>query len=196
MTEPNPDLAACKGMPNEIFFPKKEVGGAAEPAKKICAQCPALVDCLLGAIERNEGPGIWGGAGEDKRRNLRRKWLAGKNIPEVWENALLEHIMELDGVKMPIRDRNGPKACCGLRSTYNRGCRCVADRWAAADDVQARSKRKAPTVTKLPDRRLVPMKVILDDVEHGLLSSYEAGCRCQVCEWAFEDAREAGRRSA
>lgn len=30
-------------------------------AKLICAKCPALVDCLEGAIERREPWGVWGG---------------------------------------------------------------------------------------------------------------------------------------
>lgn len=30
-------------------------------AKRICEQCPVMAECLLGAIERHEPYGVWGG---------------------------------------------------------------------------------------------------------------------------------------
>ena len=50
-----------------------------------------------------------------------------------------------DGLRFECKGcsiRNGPGATHGLRATYNRGCRCVACRWAAADDVAERSGRR------------------------------------------------------
>ena len=30
-------------------------------AKRICAECPVIADCLEGALERHEPYGVWGG---------------------------------------------------------------------------------------------------------------------------------------
>lgn len=143
---PNSDLhhAACAGMPTALWFPIKEPGrdNHGTEAKQVCAQCPALVPCLEGALERNESEGIWGGAGGDEMRNLRRAWVKGRTFPEYWQQALLRHIARLDG-DGELVDRNGPGATHGLRATYNRGCRCVPCRWAAADDVAEKAGRRA-----------------------------------------------------
>ena len=136
-------LAACKGMPPELWFPVKVAGQAnhGTEAKDVCKQCPALVTCLEGALERNESEGIWGGAGGDEMRNLRRAWVKGRTFPEYWQQALHRHIARLDG-DGELVDRNGPGATHGLRATYNRGCRCVPCRWAAADDVAEKAGRR------------------------------------------------------
>lgn len=100
MTVPNPmDLAVCKDMPTALWFPVKVKGqdNHGSAAKDFCKQCPALVPCLEGALERNESEGIWGGAGGDEMRNLRRAWVKGRAIPEYWQQALLRHIARLDG---------------------------------------------------------------------------------------------------
>ncbi len=145
MTVPNPmDLAVCKDMPTALWFPVKVKGqdNHGSAAKDFCKQCPALVPCLEGALERNESEGIWGGAGGDEMRNLRRAWVKGRAIPEYWQQALLRHIARLDG-DGELVDRNGPGATHGLRATYNRGCRCVPCRWAAADDVAEKAGRRS-----------------------------------------------------
>jgi len=55
------DLAACRSVDNapEIFF--SEDLGEIAAAKRICAPCPALPECLEGALERHEPWGVWGG---------------------------------------------------------------------------------------------------------------------------------------
>jgi len=73
------DLAACNGHDPNLFFPAGETGPAARQiaqAKKICAPCPVVEDCLTYAIETNQVAGVWGGLTEDERRPVRRRWLA------------------------------------------------------------------------------------------------------------------------
>lgn len=43
----------------DVFF-SEEIGDIAT-AKAICAQCPVMVECLAGAIDRAEPFGVWGG---------------------------------------------------------------------------------------------------------------------------------------
>jgi WhiB family redox-sensing transcriptional regulator len=48
----------CQRRP-ELFFDLR--GGVLEQAKHLCTGCPALEECLLGALERGEPHGVWGG---------------------------------------------------------------------------------------------------------------------------------------
>ena len=55
------DFAACRAVPNaaELFF-SEDIGEIAA-AKRVCAECPVLAECLEGALERREPWGVWGG---------------------------------------------------------------------------------------------------------------------------------------
>ncbi|HVR33886.1 MAG TPA: WhiB family transcriptional regulator [Acidimicrobiia bacterium] len=73
------DLAACSGFDPELFFPAGETGPAVEQirqAKRVCAGCEVVEDCLSYAVETNQVSGVWGGLTEDERRPVRRRWLA------------------------------------------------------------------------------------------------------------------------
>jgi len=71
------DEAACSGLPHSVFFPVgDDLDSAITNAKRICASCPVVDDCLEFALETNEKAGIWGGTSEEDRKALRRKWLA------------------------------------------------------------------------------------------------------------------------
>lgn len=73
------DLAACASHDPNLFFPAGETGPAAEQiryAKKVCAGCDVVDECLAYSIETNQVAGIWGGLTEDERRPVRRRWLA------------------------------------------------------------------------------------------------------------------------
>ncbi len=65
VTEPDPVWerdAACAGAGPEtarLFF-SDDIGEIAE-AKRMCATCPVIVECLDTAIARNEQWGVWGG---------------------------------------------------------------------------------------------------------------------------------------
>jgi WhiB family redox-sensing transcriptional regulator len=57
VASPSSDLP-CTGDP-ELFF--TESPGDAETAKALCRKCPARAACLVGALERREPWGVWGG---------------------------------------------------------------------------------------------------------------------------------------
>lgn len=58
------ELAACGGMSDpDTFFRDRE-------GVRLCAGCPVSVDCLEGALLRDEHFGVWGGASKYERRRL------------------------------------------------------------------------------------------------------------------------------
>lgn len=67
--------AACLREDPELFFPVTETGPGSEQvtlAKKICAHCPVVAECLAYALHAGEHTGIWGGTTPYERRMLRR----------------------------------------------------------------------------------------------------------------------------
>jgi len=64
-------LAACMGLPSDIFF--VDTGGSTAEAKAICLNCPVEEQCLDYAIEHNEVYGTWGGYSQPELRILRRE---------------------------------------------------------------------------------------------------------------------------
>ncbi len=116
---------ACNGLPTEWFFPERDTGvdNHGARAKAACRGCPVREACLMAALDRNEEHGIWGGAGEQRRRTLRRAQAAG-----VLEAALAAHWRALDRVPA-AGDRVllagfGAQATHGRPGTYAKGCRC------------------------------------------------------------------------
>ncbi|MFC7791307.1 WhiB family transcriptional regulator [Streptomyces cinereoruber] len=68
------DDAACKGVDPTTFFPSRR--GAvwdSGPAKKVCAGCPSIAECLRHALSLPEESGVWGGLDEDERLTLIRR---------------------------------------------------------------------------------------------------------------------------
>lgn len=55
------DIAACRAVPNaaDLFF-SEDIGDIAA-AKRVCADCSVLAECLEGALHRRELFGVWGG---------------------------------------------------------------------------------------------------------------------------------------
>lgn len=53
-----PDLP-CRTHDPDVFFGESEA--EVERAKLLCGPCPARQACLLGALERREPWGVWGG---------------------------------------------------------------------------------------------------------------------------------------
>lgn len=55
------DIAACRAVPNaaDLFF-SEDIGDIAA-AKRVCADCSVLAECLEGALDRHELFGVWGG---------------------------------------------------------------------------------------------------------------------------------------
>lgn len=79
---PNADVwdwqlqAACRGMATDVFFhPDRERGDARErreaQAKAVCASCPVRRECLEHALTVREPYGVWGGATEHERAEIR-----------------------------------------------------------------------------------------------------------------------------
>lgn len=75
---------ACRGADTSWFFApgyfeKREEKEAREAkAKRICARCPVIEECLEYALLIREPHGIWGGRNEmERRRLLRTRELAG-----------------------------------------------------------------------------------------------------------------------
>ncbi len=69
------DLAACKNLPTDIFFPIGRTGPALrqiQRAKAICQECPVARECLNYAIRTNQESGVWGCTSEEERRHIRR----------------------------------------------------------------------------------------------------------------------------
>ncbi|SDP72262.1 WhiB family transcriptional regulator [Lentzea jiangxiensis] len=65
----------CRGQNSAVFFhPDNERGYARaareEKAKAICGHCPVLQQCRAHALEAQEPYGVWGGMGEDERRQI------------------------------------------------------------------------------------------------------------------------------
>lgn len=69
--------AACNAFGTEAFFPVGQTGDAVHQtahAKAVCASCPVRAECLEFAVTTNQEYGVWGGADEDERRAIRRRW--------------------------------------------------------------------------------------------------------------------------
>src|SRR4051794_35218265 len=69
-------LAACRGMDPELFFPGR--GEATKPIRAVCDGCPVRVECAEDGM--TEKYGVWGGLTERQRRRLRvqRRELAAE----------------------------------------------------------------------------------------------------------------------
>jgi WhiB family redox-sensing transcriptional regulator len=66
--------AACRDADPELFFPEGTGGSAllqAGQAKQVCQSCPVAAQCLSFAMRLGLPSGIWGGASEAERRDLR-----------------------------------------------------------------------------------------------------------------------------
>jgi hypothetical protein len=78
MTRPQPDPppeGICLGLDPAIFHPER--GESANPAKRVCAECPVAAKCLDYALRHGESRGVWGGKTALERRKMRR----GRLVP-------------------------------------------------------------------------------------------------------------------
>jgi WhiB family redox-sensing transcriptional regulator len=67
--------AACVGEDPELFFPVGTTGPARRDvaaAKRVCARCPVVSQCLSFALGNGQTAGVWGGMGEEERVALLR----------------------------------------------------------------------------------------------------------------------------
>ncbi|MEX1106554.1 MAG: WhiB family transcriptional regulator [Ilumatobacteraceae bacterium] len=61
----------CRNYPPAVFFPSDGVG--VDRARKICADCPVLGQCLEYALEQRIEHGVWGGCSERERRRILKR---------------------------------------------------------------------------------------------------------------------------
>ena len=61
------ELAACAGMPIDVFFPAQ--GQTAAAARAICSTCKVQPECLNYARADSDTMGFWGGTSERERRH-------------------------------------------------------------------------------------------------------------------------------
>lgn len=140
---------ACADLPVSWFYPDAEDDsdnhGAA--AKATCATCPVREACLMGAVARGEEFGIWGGAGEPRRRVIRRAMRQG---PDVVTATVAAHWAQLDGDTLDADQRRllvafGEGATHGRRVTQAKGCRCGACRMAPSWESKSAFTFRRPT---------------------------------------------------
>ena len=71
-----PEDLPCRVQDPDLWF--AELPARLEQAKEFCSGCPARLACLLGAIERNEPWGVWGGEIFDRGVIVARKRPRGR----------------------------------------------------------------------------------------------------------------------
>lgn len=80
---PSPQMSAaipCGDEDPELFFPVGKTGPALRQiaaAKAVCRRCPVRGACLRWALDSGQDHGVWGGASEDERREIRRNETEG-----------------------------------------------------------------------------------------------------------------------
>lgn len=72
LVQVNWDLAACRDMDTDLFFPVTETGplckAQIEQAKGVCNRCPIMERCRAWAIATAQADGVWGGLSAVERR--------------------------------------------------------------------------------------------------------------------------------
>lgn len=113
---PNLKGALCRELPpheqDAIFYP--EVHGQPRVtvsslvmAREICSQCPVMVGCLKGAIERNERIGIWAGTSRRTRLRIRVAVAEGRTtLGEVLLDFALGFTARWDQLTPPIDEED------------------------------------------------------------------------------------------
>lgn len=62
--------ALCAQTDPDAFFP--ENSQSTLPARRTCARCPVVAECLAYALENHITEGFWGSTSPRQRRKLRR----------------------------------------------------------------------------------------------------------------------------
>lgn len=85
-------MAAKAQLPCEVYDPEmwwplsytQSTLLRVEEAKSLCRGCPIRMECLAGALEREEREGIWGGYDPEQRRKMtNRRTRSGQLHPQV-----------------------------------------------------------------------------------------------------------------
>ena len=60
----------CAEVDPDLWFPEK--GGSTQEAKAVCRRCAVRAECLDYALAHDARFGVWGGASERDRRQMKR----------------------------------------------------------------------------------------------------------------------------
>lgn len=77
-SELDSERANCNGTDPDLFFPNPGDRWTIIKAQKICAVCEIRQECLQVALDNGEKDGIWGGAGEKLRIQMKYSKTARK----------------------------------------------------------------------------------------------------------------------
>lgn len=75
--------AACREEDLTLFFPVGVTGPAEAQiamAKRVCCGCLVKDQCLEFAVRTHQEHGVWGGASEEERRDIRRARRAAARL--------------------------------------------------------------------------------------------------------------------
>jgi|SRR4029453_2569534 WhiB family redox-sensing transcriptional regulator len=79
------ERARCIGEDPELFFPIGTTGPAIEQTERaiaVCRTCPVRAECLEWSLTTCQDAGVWGGLGEEDRREIRRQRRREAAVPE------------------------------------------------------------------------------------------------------------------
>lgn len=68
----------CRHHHPATFFPSDGVG--VDRARKICATCPVVEQCLEYALDHRIDHGVWGGTSERERRRILKRRRAAVDV--------------------------------------------------------------------------------------------------------------------
>jgi WhiB family transcriptional regulator, redox-sensing transcriptional regulator len=63
-------FAACQSAQPDSLFVR---GAAQQAAKRVCVDCPVIVECLADSLDNQTEFGVWGGMTERERRALAKR---------------------------------------------------------------------------------------------------------------------------
>jgi WhiB family redox-sensing transcriptional regulator len=69
-------LARCTDEDPELFFPVGSSPPALDQTERaiaVCRECPVQAECLEWSLDTCQDAGVWGGVGEEERREIRRQ---------------------------------------------------------------------------------------------------------------------------
>ena len=107
--------AACRSADPELFFPVGTTGNALmaiDYAKRVCAECAVMQECLEFALATNQDSGVWGGHSEEERRAIRRQLITVRLfLAERYEQfddraPRRPGDLEPDGPRVSLRERS------------------------------------------------------------------------------------------
>ncbi len=116
------DLAACKGMNPDLFFP--EHGVRPTQARKTCETCPVRQQCLDYALADAQLIGMWGGTTSRQRATIRRQ-RSGRNVGQ--QPQPIRHGTN-SGYQQHTRRGERPCPECHQAHTADRQARKIAAR--------------------------------------------------------------------